>query len=52
LKISEKKITRTDLEKRILERSLRDRYAKLEVWQASAIETTPKDSIKERQPQQ
>ena len=42
-----KKITRTDLEKRILERSLRDRYAKLGgMKEANAIETTPKDSIK------
>lgn len=42
-----KKITRTDLEKRILERSLRDRYAKLGgMKEASAIETTPKDTIK------
>lgn len=41
-----KKITRTDLEKRILERSLKDRYAKLGgMKEASAIETTPKDSI-------
>ena len=41
------KITRTDLEKRILERSLRDRYAKLGgMKEASAIETTPKDTIK------
>jgi len=42
-----KTITRTDLEKRILERSLRDRYAKLGgMKEASAIETTPKDTIK------
>ncbi|MFT5251685.1 MAG: penicillin-binding protein 2 [Flavobacteriales bacterium] len=42
-----KKITRTDLEKRILERSLRDRYAKLGgMKEASAIETTPTDTIK------
>lgn len=42
-----KKITRTDLEKRILERSLRDRYAKLGgMKEANAIETTPKDTIK------
>ena len=35
------------LEKRILERSLRDRYAKLGgMKEASAIETTPKDTIK------
>lgn len=41
-----KKITRTDLEKRILERSLKDRYAKLGgMKEASAIETTPKDSV-------
>ncbi|MEN9908450.1 MAG: hypothetical protein RLZZ540_1599 [Bacteroidota bacterium] len=41
-----KKITRTDLEKRILEKSLRDEYAKLGgMKEASAIETTPKDSI-------
>jgi penicillin-binding protein 2 len=40
-----KKITRTDLEKRILERSLRDRYVKLGgMKEASAIQTTPKDS--------
>ncbi|MES2240960.1 MAG: penicillin-binding protein 2 [Bacteroidota bacterium] len=44
-----KKITRTDLEKRILEKSLRDEYAKLGgMKEASAIETTPKDSIKTR----
>jgi penicillin-binding protein 2 len=42
-----KKITRTDLEKRILEKSLRDEYAKLGgMKEASAIETTPKDSIR------
>jgi len=42
-----KKITRTDLEKRILEKSLRDEYAKLGgMKDASAIETTPKDSIR------
>ena len=42
-----KKITRTDLEKIILERSLRDRYAKLGgMKEANAIETTPKDTIK------
>ena len=41
-----KKITRTDLEKRILETSLRDRYAILGgMKEASAIETTPKDSV-------
>ena len=46
-----KKITRTDLEKRILERSLRDRYAKLGgMKEASAIETTPKDTIKKTTP--
>ncbi|WP_278034159.1 penicillin-binding protein 2 [Flavobacterium nitratireducens] len=40
-----KKITRTDLEKRVLEKSLRSEYAKLGgVKEASAIETTPKDS--------
>ncbi|RVT73110.1 penicillin-binding protein 2 [Flavobacterium sufflavum] len=42
-----KKITRTDLEKRILEKSLRDEYAKLGgMKEASTIETTPKDSIR------
>jgi penicillin-binding protein 2 len=42
-----KKITRTDLEKRILERSLRDRYIKLGGMKESiAIESTPKDSVK------
>ena len=42
-----KKITRTDLEKRVLGISLRDQYAKLGgMKEASAIETTPKDSIK------
>jgi penicillin-binding protein 2 len=42
-----RKITRTDLEKRILERSLQDRYAKLGgMKEAKIIETTPKDSIK------
>jgi len=42
-----KKITRTDLEKRILEKSLRDEYAKLGgMKDASAIETSPKDSIR------
>lgn len=41
-----KKITRTDLEKRILERSLRDRYAILGgMKEANAIESTPKDTI-------
>ncbi|KIA82687.1 penicillin-binding protein 2 [Flavobacterium sp. AED] len=41
-----KKITRTDLEKRILERSLQDRYAKLGgMKEASLIETVPKDSL-------
>ncbi len=41
-----KKITRTDLEKRVLGTSLRDRYAILGGMQeASAIETTPKDSL-------
>jgi penicillin-binding protein 2 len=40
-----KKITRTDLETRILKTSLRDQYAKLgEMNEATAIETTPKDS--------
>ena len=46
-----KKITRTDLEKRILERSLRDRYVKLGGMKESiAIESTPKDSIKKTIP--
>ncbi|CAM2836489.1 penicillin-binding protein 2 [Flavobacterium frigoris] len=41
-----KKITRTDLETKILNTSLKDRYAKLGgMKEASAIETTPKDSI-------
>jgi penicillin-binding protein 2 len=41
-----KKITRTDLETRILKTSLRDQYAKLGgMSEASAIETAPKDSI-------
>ena len=41
-----KKISRMDLEKRILEKSLKDQYAKLGgMKEASAIETTPKDSI-------
>jgi penicillin-binding protein 2 len=41
-----KKITRTDLEKRILEKSLRSEYAKLGgMAEASSIETTPKDSV-------
>jgi penicillin-binding protein 2 len=41
-----KKITRIDLETRILKTSLRDQYAKLGgMKEASAIETTPKDSI-------
>ena len=42
-----KKITRTDLEKRVLGISLRDQYAKLGgMKESSAIETTPKDTIK------
>lgn len=42
-----KKITRTDLEKRVLGISLRDQYAKLGgMKEASAIETTPKDTVK------
>ena len=41
-----KKITRVDLEKRVLGISLRDQYAKLGgMKEASAIETTPKDSV-------
>ncbi|MCC9071970.1 penicillin-binding protein 2 [Flavobacterium sp. F-65] len=41
-----KKITRNDLEIRILNTSLRDQYAKLGgMTEASLIETTPKDSI-------
>ena len=41
-----KKITRIDLEKRVLGISLKDQYAKLGgMNEASAIETTPKDSI-------
>tara|TARA_R110000868_G_scaffold156658_1_gene383640 strand:- start:2904 stop:4847 length:1944 start_codon:yes stop_codon:yes gene_type:complete len=41
-----KKITRTDLETRVLKISLKDRYAILGgMKEASAIETTPKDSI-------
>jgi len=41
-----KKITRTDLEKRVLGISLKSEYAKLGgMKEASAIETTPKDSI-------
>jgi len=41
-----KKITRIDLETRVLNISLRDQYAKLGgMTEASAIETTPKDSI-------
>ncbi|MFT4612770.1 MAG: penicillin-binding protein 2 [Flavobacterium sp.] len=41
-----KKITRTDLETRILKTSLKEQYAKLGgIKEASAIETTPKDSI-------
>ncbi|MFL9831297.1 penicillin-binding protein 2 [Flavobacterium sp. ARAG 55.4] len=40
-----KKISRIDLEKRIFEKSLKDQYAKLGgMNEASAIETTPKDS--------
>lgn len=40
-----KKITRTDLETRILKTSLRDQYAKLGgMNEATAIETTPKNS--------
>ena len=40
-----KKISRTDLETRILKTSLREQYAKLGgMKEASAIETTPKDS--------
>jgi penicillin-binding protein 2 len=42
-----KKITRIDLETRILKTSLRDQYAILGgMKEASAIETTPKDSIR------
>jgi penicillin-binding protein 2 len=41
-----KKITRTDLETRILKTSLKEQYAKLGGKEANAIETTPKDSIK------
>ncbi|KDN54786.1 penicillin-binding protein 2 [Flavobacterium seoulense] len=42
-----KKITRVDLEKRVLGISLRDQYAKLGgMKEASAIESTPKDSIR------
>jgi penicillin-binding protein 2 len=42
-----KNITRTDLEKRVLGTSLRDRYAILGgMKEASAIETTPKDTIR------
>ncbi|MFA9189754.1 penicillin-binding protein 2 [Flavobacterium sp. FZUC8N2.13] len=42
-----RKITRTDLEKRILEKSLNDRYAKLGgMKEANAIESTPKDTIR------
>jgi penicillin-binding protein 2 len=41
-----KKITRTDLETRILKTSLKEQYAKLGgMKEANAIETTPKDSI-------
>ncbi|MEO8252735.1 MAG: penicillin-binding transpeptidase domain-containing protein, partial [Flavobacterium sp.] len=41
-----KKITRTDLEKRVLGISLRDQYAKLGgMNEANAIESTPKDSL-------
>jgi penicillin-binding protein 2 len=40
-----KKITRTDLETRILKTSLKEQYAKLGGMKANAIETTPKDSI-------
>lgn len=42
-----KTITRVDLEKRVLGISLRDQYAKLGgMKEASAIETTPKDTIR------
>ncbi|MFA9186687.1 penicillin-binding protein 2 [Flavobacterium sp. FBOR7N2.3] len=42
-----KKITRVDLEKRVLGISLRDQYAKLGgMKEASAIESTPKDTIR------
>jgi len=42
-----KKITRIDLEKRVLGISLRDQYAKLGgMKESSAIESTPKDSIR------
>jgi len=42
-----KKITRVDLEKRVLGISLKDQYAKLGgMNEASAIESTPKDSIR------
>ncbi|WP_418264053.1 penicillin-binding protein 2 [Flavobacterium faecale] len=45
-----KKITRVDLEKRVLGISLRDQYAKLGgMKEASAIETTPKDSISRKE---
>jgi penicillin-binding protein 2 len=41
-----RKITRTDLETRILKTSLKEQYAKLGgMKEANAIETTPKDSI-------
>ena len=42
-----KKITRVDLEKRVLGISLKDQYAKLGgMKESSAIESTPKDSIR------